>query len=139
MSEPLTFRRIVPSDVPPHVFAPSDAVLGIAVEAPGRRVVGVGGVFVPAPPVDRPLVFFDVFDESYRRPHLVHRMGRGVVAAALRQWGRVYATCDMRRPNAVPWLRALGFRPLPPGAGGDAALAALEAELGLLWVAERPA
>ena len=102
----LSFRRFRPSDAPSGMWYEQARVAGISVEHDGR-LIGSGGTWVIGP---HAFVWLNVADDTFRSAHLLHRLGRGVVASTLKVHGRAWAICDHAKPNAARWLARLGFR-----------------------------
>ena len=83
------------------------ATAGVATTGVSWRIVGCGGICHVA---GLRFAFFNLFDEDWRRPFVVHRLARSFMQVMTSMSGEdIYAMCDRSKPHAERWLRRFGF------------------------------
>lgn len=104
MSAPLEARAFVPADV--DLPEGSMVAHGVTLTLQGR-IVAVGGLVV----VGQHWWTFAEIGEEARRPLVLHRLVmRALRAADDLGLAPIYGYCDERKPRALEWIKAMGFR-----------------------------
>lgn len=81
--------------------------VGIVCEEDGE-VIGMGAIIIGDK--DRPWVVLDVTPRMREKKVTLHRVGRLIVDAGVKAFGKVYVMQDRREPTSKAWLERLGFR-----------------------------
>lgn len=107
----LRLRAFDPADYQGPWRDPPGPVIGWTAEAAtagaGWRIVGCGGICHVA---GLRFAFFNLFDEDWRRPFVVHRLARSFMQVMTSMSGEaIHAMCDKSKPDAERWLRRFGF------------------------------
>lgn len=80
---------------------------GIVCEEDGE-VIGMGAIIIGDK--KRPWVVLDMLPEMRNKKVTLHRVGRDIVRAGVKAFGKVYVMRDQREPTSKGWLERLGFR-----------------------------
>lgn len=83
---------------------------GVVVELDGREI-GAAAVFWGDKKDRRPFLCLEITDELRTRPLFMNRVGKAIIAAAVKASGRLYTIESADEPTASRWLNWLGFEP----------------------------